>query len=732
MITNEQLGGIIREKFPELLESTNILTLRTVKYSGVINTDQILVQKETLEASPHLLNIQAGKDWRAAMLSCGKQLHGRATTDGTYLVDSSQRKGISEFSVQRKENEGIFFDHRVGGSYIEYTNPPFNTPLFREGYKGITIKDVMDLHRVMDRGTGSSDSVFGDRYLVNPALFVGTYSTGHRFDGKRISTNPAEYESSPDQFINAQWVNDEMWKVAYPLFKKVSDREPVLLKINFGSLYNLGASIGATVADRVSRNVNYSLDDYQMMLANHDSHQLLLYVPRDDKGQPFSSNRYGIEITGWFPGTGLWHLGEYAAIGFKPSDNVNTPEDDIFGRIGASNFRVNMPSLYYSRLLGVEDFTRSLPYTNSLTYLQVINFTVKTLDGKTVTLGASNVEVEANIRAQRNVFGDIREFYVMFGLPSNSWHIKGNQLDYKSAESFVVDNVTVLREHVDVLVGTLFWTIDQSWYRDYYKTGFGVYSPRDSNIQANVLKTWDNFKVDTIFLAVTSSDVPFTGSVSELREAKAYAKARARACKDNDFLAQPAAKDLSWGQLSQKEVNARPRRVWMDAFNDTSFSHQYTFRFNTPVVYTAKVEGGVKLVGRSENGVLKYLNPSMVDADRGVILRDKYFNDGVTLSNVTWADIITEDSLEKEVLTDNEDLQGLTANPTANRSKQIGFGSWINPYQAVLIDRLDNEQRYRLHLKNVINFDGMGKQFVKLFDSYNSQALFKKLGISFK
>lgn len=742
MLSNDFLSNLITSKFPELLSGSDTLTLRTVEYRGVINTDHVLVQSSSLDVNPGLINIKSGSDWRADMLNSGKQLHGRGVSDTSYVVDSPSRAGVSsafaEFNSEAGGglgSDGIFYDHRVKGASTEFTPSPL-TALLHSSYKGITrdmVRAYIDKRRLCKFG----GSITGVMYLFNPVLYKATGLTGV-YNDRQITEDINLVNSNPAGYIAMQEVNDLLWDVSYPIFAALNGNVPHVLCSKLGGVHSAGASGFTDPVLSVSRNVNYN-SSYASVIAGFDAHQALINVADNSNQGQYPVNESSADIVGWYEGTGLWHTLEYAQLSAIPSAHPDYKTWSDVTRIRFGSYKAVFPNYFYSILLKTTDYTRSVSPTDLRRIINCLTFTLQRAtstmrvvgDVGPVKLGQdlATMLASADRGSGANVFGDIREFNTLFGVPSNEWHVKGKQIEYLPAEQLVVGETTFLREHASISVDTLFWAISQDWYRAYYASGFGIYTPRDSNIQANVLKTWDEFDVNTVYLAITADEYDTPLTVSDLREARAYAKARARACKTNDFLMQPATPTVTWGQLNEKSRSALPRRVWMDAFNDTTFSNQYTFEFSEPVIYTKVTENGVALFKRTSGGVEKTVNPTLIDADRTLVLRDKYFNTAVTLTGVSWDEIITEDAEEKEVMSDNEDLRGLSVGVADNRAKQIGFGAWINPYTEVLINRLDDEQKFRLHLKNVINFDKMGKQFVKLFDSYNTSALVRKLKI---
>lgn len=727
-LSNENLSQLLRSKFPELCDPAKPLNIRTVSYSGIINTDQILVDESTVAANPNLLNLLSDKGWRGYMMRTPVQLHGRSVMDTSYVVDNASRAGVSHAFEQAKKNDtqlSLRFNSSpqapgVSVYYDLYRKGQYRGP---EG-AGTSSAAINALRQFMKQHETSYGNVYADRLVRNPKYVAEVI--GYRLDGKII----VKEVTDPASQVSAQYVNDTLWGLALPIFRATYGFEPEFMVVKFDNRYVSGASGFPDLRTSILRNVNYNADEFHTaVLYGHDAYILHLYCPLTRNPNPlFSTSDAGIRIVGWRPGEGLYTHYTYDALDaeYTSSDELTDAMALVYSRI-----EVTFPNFLYSRLVGdIGGFTGTL-VEGSLNSLQItLN------DGvEFKKLGISTPEMNSMIASGRNIFGEIKRYNLLFGLPSSDWHVKGEVTSFDAPTLHTEDDISFTRSHVDVYTHEFFWNIDQQWYRDYYDTGFGVYTPRASNIQANVLKTWDEFKANAMFLFVTQDEIEFSGEVSELREARAYAKARARACKSNDFMQKLAAPNVTWAQLSSKEKLQRPRKIWMDAFTDTTFMDQYTFQFSEAVEYSKSATEGVSVINRkvtSDAGVITTTVLNVTNEDhRGIMLRDKYFNTSVNLNGLTWNDLIVEDAIEQSQLQDNEDLQGLTVNTTANQNKQIGFGKWVNPYTEALIHKLNNEQRYRLHLKNTINFDSMGKNFVKLFDSFSSTALYRKLGIKF-
>lgn len=92
----------------------------------------------------------------------------------------------------------------------------------------------------------------------------------------------------------------------------------------------------------------------------------------------------------------------------------------------------------------------------------------------------------------------------------------------------------------------------RAWYESYYTTGFGVYAPRASNIQANTLATWTKDDINMLGCVSYSTPINIDGSlIDQLQLRQTYKRSKERACETDDFDKQMMATNMTWGQARQ-------------------------------------------------------------------------------------------------------------------------------------------------------------------------------------
>lgn len=103
----------------------------------------------------------------------------------------------------------------------------------------------------------------------------------------------------------------------------------------------------------------------------------------------------------------------------------------------------------------------------------------------------------------------------------------------------------------------------KNWYENYYTTGFGVYAPRASNIQANTLATWAKDDINMMGCVSYSSPVNIDGTlIDQLQLRQTYKRSKERACETDDFDKQAMSPNMTWGQARQVLNGTSPRATF--------------------------------------------------------------------------------------------------------------------------------------------------------------------------
>lgn len=143
-------------------------------------------------------------------------------------------------------------------------------------------------------------------------------------------------------------------------------------------------------------------------------------------------------------------------------------------------------------------------------------------------------------------------FTPLLGIPGNmNYHFFGKVTE--SEKQVVVNDKQITYSTINVEVAEFVMKYNFSWYENYYKTGFDVYTPRSSNIQANTLKTWA--AISQYDLAVYGSTVAYNITEQMVKQTnlyRAYKRAQDKACRDDKFLELKFDDQNTYAQMLQK------------------------------------------------------------------------------------------------------------------------------------------------------------------------------------
>jgi len=125
-------------------------------------------------------------------------------------------------------------------------------------------------------------------------------------------------------------------------------------------------------------------------------------------------------------------------------------------------------------------------------------------------------------------------------------------------EAIIVNEKNFTLRKVEADVKFFATKMRKSWYEEYYTSGFGLYKPKSSSIQKNILDKWNTLEFDTFSIVLdrtfsrVNSDIVYDTDL-----ARSYADARGKACKTNDWLTKPFTSNLTYGDIRSR-IAAQP------------------------------------------------------------------------------------------------------------------------------------------------------------------------------
>lgn len=337
-----------------------------------------------------------------------------------------------------------------------------------------------------------------------------------------------------------------------------------------------------------------------------------------------------------------------------------------------------------------------------------------TLDGQEYITGTINDGWEQNgpIITDRVLGSDktrLINFTPLLGIPGAiNYSFLGSVVAGDEVE-YLVDGVEVTYTEFAIDSRVFLANLDFGWYELYYKTGFDVYTPRSSNIQKNTLDSWAEIKDYQITLAQTATSYTLTQQmINALPAYQAYAKARKKACKDNDFMSLSFDGKSTYQAILDK---AKPRSTFMQLLSDAAIT-DFSVSFKT-MVSVAVVEGVA--TGTMADGTVvpissdDYCQYVLSGGSRVTAVESALVIDSLTLST-----IIAEN---REVPNMNQKPSTFTGDGsedfTTNRYSQT-----INGYP--LYSALNPTQRTYLQMTNISQYDSMGLPLIRVIQSLSA------------
>lgn len=150
-------------------------------------------------------------------------------------------------------------------------------------------------------------------------------------------------------------------------------------------------------------------------------------------------------------------------------------------------------------------------------------------------------------------------FLPLLSVPLPEQHFVGSSVT-RRVEQFRSGDQIVDIINYDMTVSFFATKVDKNWYKEYYQSGFGLYTPRASNIQANILKTWEGLNWDTMAICIDHTNQTISPQIVYQTDlAREYARAREKACKDNDWLQQTYCEGVTYKTIFDR-ITAKPKR----------------------------------------------------------------------------------------------------------------------------------------------------------------------------
>lgn len=319
------------------------------------------------------------------------------------------------------------------------------------------------------------------------------------------------------------------------------------------------------------------------------------------------------------------------------------------------------------------------------------------------------------------VAGSQKGMYINFtpllGIPGALNYSFVGKVELGTSVTYLVDDVEVVLDKYLVDASFFIARLNYDWYELYYKTGFDVYTPKASNIQANVLGSWADIKSYGITVCAVKNEYTLTEQmIKALPAYQEYGRVRKKACKDNNFLSLNFDDKLTYRQILDK---AKPRNAFMQLVSTESHS---SFKLNYQQITSVQVVNGVATYTILDGTVA----PLSVDIYYQYLLTGK-----PAVSAVTTA--LSADPLAiAEIQQQAKDVKGIATDP----SYAIGDGTndFVTDRVAQTVNgfpiypALNPTQRTYLMLTNIAQYDAMLSPLIRVIQSLSAE----KMWVRFK
>lgn len=281
-------------------------------------------------------------------------------------------------------------------------------------------------------------------------------------------------------------------------------------------------------------------------------------------------------------------------------------------------------------------------------------------DGTTILYTAIPV---GNYSSNNAVFG--KNYLMFLAPPLDAQHYLFNSKTV-TEETLTLNGETILLKKINVDVVMFCCKLSKSWYNDYYVTGFGLFKPRNSNIQTNVLKSWNELQFNEFGICVDPAMSTVSPKiVDETDLAVAYKRSRKKACKDDDWDNILYNTKITNGALKGLIQNSPKLKAFycVDSIGTEPV-------FSAPELFTSSwsrtVVGQVVSYVRTDGGTSETY--ALNETTRDLLLVE--LSQGATLKT-TMASVASDFNLSSEELAGAIDSQEMVADPQLTRQKQL-------------------------------------------------------------
>lgn len=276
--------------------------------------------------------------------------------------------------------------------------------------------------------------------------------------------------------------------------------------------------------------------------------------------------------------------------------------------------------------------------------------------------------------------------------------------------------------------------LTRAWYEHYYTTGFGVYAPRASNIQANTLKTWTDDDINMLGVVSYNTPIHIDGSlVDQLQIRQTYKKNKEKACETDDWDKQLISGNMTWGQARQT-LSAAGQRATFYAPVFSSLSTGAALEHEQIVAsFRRDAADGPVTVNITRSGVAQ--DPAVLPASEARELYLTLKSKGASITTQNWDPNLSQEEVAALSEAEKEFVEIKTYADYDRRF--IGMNMMLVyqfPWEALSIGgypavkEMPRQNAIMATIQSVCHYERFGKQIQTLWTKLSASSLLAKIG----
>lgn len=322
-------------------------------------------------------------------------------------------------------------------------------------------------------------------------------------------------------------------------------------------------------------------------------------------------------------------------------------------------------------------------------------------------------------------------FLPLLALPLDAQHYVCGKPTITDVEYTLDDGTAISIQNIKLNVSVVATKVTPAWYREYYETGFGLYTPRNSNIQANHLALWDAVDWTSMGVVIDTTSSSISPDIVYSTDlAVEYAEAREKACKPNDWLAQKFVGDITYGELRAR-IMKKPQRNGFYCVNGMTSDGVY-FPEGTEISW--RMDGSVPPQYVRKEGDVEEVMP--VNGTTSELLLAE-FTDSVTVDDAAKAAMVASLSLEEGDLAElDKAMAAASSGYIKERQALRGYvmeHQYFAPVEALsrsgypTYRYMSSPFAQHMILNCYAQLDKMGDNFVKILRSFTDDVVIQKV-----